>query len=155
LIGGDEDGGGVGAAWIYTRSGFGSPFAKQTKLLASDEVGPSGSFGASVALSSDGTTAAIGGNGDNSNAGAAWLFTRPAPTSSAWSQQGLKFSGGSEEIAEGEFGNSVALASDGETLLVGARQDFGGRGAVWAFAPSDPVCSSVSASPDWMPSPTT
>jgi hypothetical protein len=45
------------------------------KLIASDEHG-SGLFGLSVALSSDGNTALIGGEGDNGFVGAAWVFVR-------------------------------------------------------------------------------
>ena len=69
-----------------------------TKLTASDEAGP-GDFGASVALSWDGSTALIGGPtdspgtdavGNGTNVGAAWVFKR---TGSTWSQQGSKLTG--------------------------------------------------------------
>ena len=75
------------------------------KLTGSGESG-AGEFGARVALSSDGNTALIGGIGDNSDHGAAWVFTRSGST---WTQQGSKLTG-SGESGEGEFGSSVALA---------------------------------------------
>ena len=78
LIGGRADNASVGAVWVFTRSGstweqFGP------KLTAADESG-AGLFGGGVALSSDGTTALIGGPGDKSNVGAAWVFVNtPLP----------------------------------------------------------------------------
>ncbi len=50
-----------------------------------------------------------------------------------------------ERLGFGFFGTSVALAVDGQTAMVGAPADNSGIGAVFAFAPPDPVCSSVSA----------
>ena len=46
-----------------------------------------------MALSADGNTALIGGPGDNSYVGAAWVFTRSGST---WTQQGAKLTGGGE-----------------------------------------------------------
>jgi hypothetical protein len=62
-------------------------FAQQgSKLVGMGAVG-NAAQGASVALSADGTTAVVGGYGDNSNAGAAWIYTR---SGNAWTQQGNK-----------------------------------------------------------------
>ena len=47
-------------------------------------------FGYDVALSADGNTALIGGPSDNSDRGAAWVFTRSGAT---WTQQGGKLTG--------------------------------------------------------------
>ena len=44
------------------------------KLTGGTEESGAGNFGYSVALSSDGSTALIGGIGDNGNVGAAWAF---------------------------------------------------------------------------------
>ena len=77
LIGGYGDSGGVGAAWVFTRSG--STWTQQQELVDS----PTDSyayFGDSVALSSDGNTALIGGAGDSSAVGAAWVFAAPSTT---------------------------------------------------------------------------
>ena len=46
--------------------------------------------GISVSLSADGNTAIVGGYGDNSNAGAAWVWTR---SGGVWTQQGTKLVG--------------------------------------------------------------
>jgi hypothetical protein len=84
LIGGPGDGGGSGtpgAAWEFSRSG-GVWTQQGSKLTGAGEL-PVGLFGISVALSSDGGTALIGGYGDNGPVspqgpqfapGAAWVF---------------------------------------------------------------------------------
>ena len=97
-----------------------------------------GSFGFSVALSSDGNTALIGspdligGPDDNPGFGAAWVFTRSGST---WTQQGSKLTG-SGESGSGVFGSSVALSADGNTALIGGPYDNGVVGAAWVFTPS-------------------
>jgi hypothetical protein len=90
-------------------------------------------FGRSVALSADGNTALIGAPRANGAQGAAWAFTRSGTT---WSQFGGKLTGTAEAKGNGSFGRSVALSGDGQTALVGAPRDSGGRGAAWAFARS-------------------
>ena len=93
LIGGAGDNGGVGAAWVFTRSG--STWTQQgEKLTGSGREPGAGEFGDSVALSADGNTALIGGPGDNDDVGAAWVFTRSGST---WTQQGAKLTGSGEE----------------------------------------------------------
>jgi hypothetical protein len=71
--------GGSGAAWVFVRSS--STWTQQgSKLTANDET-PPGQFGYSVALSEDASAALIGGEVDNNNVGAAWVFTsQPVPT---------------------------------------------------------------------------
>jgi hypothetical protein len=87
-------------------------------------------FGSGVALSSDGNTALIGGNADNSSAGAAWLLVRSENT---WSQQGAKLTG-SNEVGPAEFGYASALSSNGNTALIGGHHDNTDVGAAWVFA---------------------
>jgi hypothetical protein len=71
-------------------------------------------FGWSVALSSDGTTAIVGANGDNSYQGSATVFTRSGVT---WTQQqNITQTGGA---ASDSFGYSVALSADGNTAICG------------------------------------
>jgi hypothetical protein len=55
--------GGVGAAWVYTRSG--GVWTQQAKLIGTGYSGGTPGQGWSVALSSDGNTALVGGSGDN------------------------------------------------------------------------------------------
>jgi hypothetical protein len=102
------------------------------KLFANDETGGGGQFGVSVSLSADGNTALVGGNADNSYAGAAWVFTRSGTT---WNQQGPKLTGAGE-TAGGQFGFSVALSADGNTALIGGFADNSYAGAAWVFTRS-------------------
>jgi N-acetylglucosamine kinase-like BadF-type ATPase len=72
LVGGSQDNEGVGAAWLFNRSG--STWTQQgPKLKGAGEIGR-GEFGAKVALSSDGKVALIGGPENNHGVGAAWAF---------------------------------------------------------------------------------
>jgi IPT/TIG domain-containing protein/fibronectin type III domain protein/FG-GAP repeat protein len=128
LIGGPGDHAGVGAAWVFVRAG-GAWTQQGPKLTAEDEQGEGG-FGSSAALSADGNTALIGGEGDDSGQGAAWIFTR---SGGVWAQQGAKLTGGVEESGPGHLGTSVALSGDGSTALVGGPADGLGRGAAWIF----------------------
>jgi phosphodiesterase/alkaline phosphatase D-like protein len=131
LIGGGKDNSAVGAAWVFTRSG--STWTQQgEKLTGGEEVG-AGHFGCcSVALSSDGNTALVGGYADNTSVGAAWVFTRSGST---WSQQGPKILAG-EETGAAHFGYAVALSNDGNTALIGGGNDNNKVGAAWVFTRS-------------------
>ena len=131
LIGGPGDNNNVGAAWVF--AGSGSSWTQQgSKLVGTGASGGAGQ-GSSVALSSDGNTALIGGPGDNNGVGAAWAFARSGV---AWGQQGSKLAA-SDESGQGNFGSSVALAGDGETTLIGGPSDNNNIGATWEFAPTD------------------
>jgi hypothetical protein len=70
VVGGPNDHGGHGAAWVFTRSG--SRWRQSSKLTATAEQGV-GSFGFGVGVSADGKTAVIGGPNDSNGAGAAWI----------------------------------------------------------------------------------
>jgi len=127
LVGGPGDNGGDGAVWPFVRSG--ESWSQQgSKLTGSGENG-SGSFGVSVALSSTGDAAVIGGAADKNNAGAVWAFAR---SGEAWSQQGAKLIGSGEALEE-EFGDSVASSADGTTVLVGALFLHAGAGGAYVF----------------------
>ncbi len=131
LIGGWADNGSDGAAWVFTRSG-GSWSQQGAKLTGAGETG-SGRFGMSVALSDNGNTALVGGNHDNADEGAAWVFTRGGGT---WSQQGGKLTPSGAGSSEASFGASVALSGEGNTALIGAPTD-GDVGAAWVFVLSE------------------
>ncbi len=60
-----------------------------TKLTGSEDMDVA-LLGASVALSSDGNTALVGGWFDNDTRGAAWVFTR---TGSSWTPAGREAHG--------------------------------------------------------------
>ena len=115
-------------------------------------------FGYAICLAADGNTLAVGANGERSSAtgvtgdqsdnsaiyaGAVYVFTRNGST---WSQQAyLKASNTGEDD---NFGNSVSLTADGNTLAVGAFGEASsvigdpsdnsalGAGAVYVFARS-------------------
>ncbi len=130
LVGGSRSLATRGEAWVFARSG--STWEQQgPALTGSEEIGE-GRFGYSVALSALGNTALIGGRGDDSGVGAAWVFTRSGST---WEQQGAKLTGAGES-GKGVFGNSVALSAFGNVALIGGPDDAGGAGAAWAFARS-------------------
>jgi hypothetical protein len=93
--------------------------------------GYSGKYGNSVALSSDATTALIGGFEDNGGAGSAWFLTRDA---SGWHQQPKVTTKGT--VGAAWFGDSVALSDDGGTALIGAPLDNVSVGSAWVFTHS-------------------
>ena len=77
LIGSPKDGKGVGAAYVFTRSG--ETWTQRSKFSGGEEV-QHANFGRRVALSSDGQTALMGGYADDENEGAAWVFVRSGET---------------------------------------------------------------------------
>src|ERR1051326_6313130 len=129
IVGGPLDNGNAGAAWIFTRAG--GVWAQQgSKLVGTGGVG-NARQGASVALSADGNTAIVGGNSDNSSAGAAWVFTRSG-LPPVWTQQGSKL-GGTGAGGAAAQGQSVALSADGSTSIIGGFFDNSNWGASWVF----------------------
>jgi phage gpG-like protein len=123
-----------GAAYVFTRSG--STWTEQAKLTAAGEKGVSIGFGATVALSANGSTALVGAPGYGARAGAAWAFERSGTT---WSEQ-QKLTGAGGE-SEGQFATSLALSADGNTALIGSPDEYRvigshgvyGAGAVYPF----------------------
>ncbi|RZJ17428.1 MAG: integrin [Haliea sp.] len=116
----------AGAVYVFTRSA--GTWSQQAYVKAS-RSGPK-HFGGSVALSADGNTLAVGAYGEGSNAtgvngdqtdtsapdaGAVYVFTRSGAT---WSQQAYVKASNTE--GGDQFGISVALSADGNTLAVGA-----------------------------------
>ena len=135
VVGGNSDNGGAGAAWVYTRSG--GVWSQQGSKLVGTGAAGAALQGRSVALSADGNTAVVGGFGDASNGGAAWVYTR---SSGVWSQQGLKLVG-TGAMGAAYQGISVALSADGNTAVVGGYSDNGNAGAAWVYTRSGGVWS--------------
>src|SRR5208283_1526962 len=104
------------------------------KLVGTGAVG-SAAQGFSVALSDDSKTAIVGGPFDNSNTGAAWVYTRRGDV---WTQQGKKLVG-SGAAGKARQGVSVALSADGNTAIVGGSADNADSGAAWVFTRSNGV----------------
>src|SRR6516164_6843967 len=135
LVGGPDDNGGIGAAWVFARPNNISPFMQQFKLFFIGATGSSG-FGHSVALSADGNTALVGGPQDNGGVGAAWVFSTAA---GGFNQQGPKVIGSGAMGSVILQGVSVALSADGNTAIVGGAADSSHTGAAWVFSRSNGV----------------
>ena len=122
---GDADN--TGAARVFVREG--DTWMQQGPKLVGTGATWGSSQGSSVALSSDGNIALVGGQGDSSKIGAAWVYTRAG---GVWTQQGPKL------VGTGTFGpawqgRAVALSQDGRTAAIGGHADSAGFGAVWIF----------------------
>ena len=122
------------APGTFTVSATGIPAAQQGAKLV-DTNATAAQQGHSVAVSADGNTAVVGGFGDNSYAGAAWVYTR---SGGAWAQQGHKLVG-SLAVGAALQGNSVAVSADGNTAVVGGFGDNAGAGAAWGYTRSGGV----------------
>ena len=133
IVGGPNDNNLAGAAWVFTRSG--SVWTQQGGKLAGTGAVGNATQGSSVALSTDGNTAIVGGPADNGGAGAAWVYTR---SGAVWTQQGGKLAGAGA-VGDAAQGASVALSGDGNTALVGGWRDNVGAGAVWVYTRSGGV----------------
>jgi hypothetical protein len=161
----------AGSAYIFSRSG--STWTFQSKITAPDP-GASDFFGASVAISSDGSYAIAGAyldttyGGVNQYHGSAYIFSRSGST---WTfQQKIRAPDGRYSD---RFARSVSISSDGTYALVGAYGDerpgypssdqsgsayiFRRSGTTWTFqskitapdqSPSDQFGRSVSISSD-------
>jgi hypothetical protein len=128
----DESATDAGAAYVYSRSA-GTTWSQQAYVKASN-AGARDNFGTSIALSGDGNALAVGapledggGTGIGStpdesaiDAGAAYFYTRSTGT---WLQQTYVKALNTDTLDN--FGTSVALNSDGNTLAVGAQLEDG------------------------------
>jgi PKD-like domain/IPT/TIG domain len=126
---------GTGGAWVFVRNN-GIWLLQGDKLIGSGSTGAS-LQGASTSLSADGNTAIIGGPGDASSNGAAWIFTR---NGNSWSQQGNKLVGtGNVGFIGAQQGSSVSISADGNTAIIGGFKDsmtssyYPATGASWIF----------------------
>ena len=131
LVGAHQNDSNKGAAYIFTKFGgvwgnapvSGNHRVETAKLVAADAAADD-EFGISVAL--DGDTAVIGARQDDARNGSAYVFTK---VSGVWSQEAKLTA--SDGAADDEFGISVAV--NGDTVVVGARQDDTSNGAAYVF----------------------
>ena len=105
----------TGSAYVFIRSG--TNWIQEAKLTASDKA--SGDrFGSSVAITSDGTRCIIGASDSDSdgiaNAGAVYSFIRLGTN---WIQESKITP--TDKRAGGNFGQAVAVSSDGTRCIVG------------------------------------
>ncbi|MBT8240520.1 MAG: hypothetical protein KJN63_04775, partial [Acidimicrobiia bacterium] len=121
----DDDGGDLsGSAYVFGRSG--SVWSQQEKLTASDAAANS-RFGRSVSIS--GATIGVGAFGQDSNTGAAYVFTL---LGDSWVERSKLTA--SDGAVDDQFGFAVAVS--GDTAIAGAgRDDDGGAdaGAAYVF----------------------
>jgi hypothetical protein len=130
MVGGIYDNTNIGAVWVFTGSS-GTWTQQGSKLIGTG--GTTAAYqGGSACLSADGNIAMVGGFGDNSNAGAVWVYTRSGST---WTQQGSKLVGtGGSSIAR--QGTSLSISADGNTAIVSGYTDNSNTGACWVFTKS-------------------
>jgi len=117
----------AGAIYVFNRTAAG--WQQQAYIKASN-TGVDDFFGSSISLSADGTTLAIGALNEDSNAtgingnqldnnanraGAVYVFSR---TNTTWQQQAYIKASNTDTFDN--FGGSVSLSTDGNTLAVGA-----------------------------------
>jgi hypothetical protein len=120
-----------GAVYIFKRSANG--LWSQEAYIKPSNTGANDFFGCSLSLSSDGNTLAVGALGEASNAtgingnqldnsvdlaGAVYVFVR---ASGVWSQQSYIKASNTDQ--QDNFGKSVTLSADGNTLAVGASSE--------------------------------
>ncbi len=127
----DDVGGRVdaGSARVFVRSG--SSWSEEASLFASNS--DSGDyFGWAVSLSSDGTRAIVGADGDDTAAGlaagSARIFSR---SGSVWTEEPMLTA--TNGAANDFFGAAVALSGDGIRAIVGAYGDDMGAGSAHVF----------------------
>ena len=131
VAGAPGEGNDTGAAYVFTRQA--GAWTQVAKLTATNGGGGD-EFGNSVAM--DGDTVVVGATGDDdngSNAGAAYVFTKP-PTGWATATETAKLTGSDGAPDDDLFGYSVAV--DGDTVVVSAYGDDdsgGGSGAAYLF----------------------
>ena len=116
-----------GAVSVFARSG-GAWSLQKTLNISGGTAGDL--FGYAVALSADGSTLAVGAISDDVNAnvdqGSVSVFAR---TGAAWKeQQVITLDNGA---ASGNFGWSVSLSTDGNTLAAGGPNQGAGKAAVF------------------------
>ena len=102
VVGGSNDNGGIGAVWVWTRSG--STWTQQTKLVPTGYTGTP-AFGTSVAILPDCDLLAVGAPNNNGGQGGVWIFSRSITT---WTQ--LAAIGPGSGAITGNAGTSVSLA---------------------------------------------
>jgi hypothetical protein len=128
IVSGDGSGQGIGAAWIFARSG--DSWLQDFKLDPSDGY-RLGGFGHSVAISEDGNTIIVGASSQGGGVGksSAYIFIR---NHNIWTQQ-AKIPHPKPSDHAMYFGWSVSISGDGNTVIVGAPSAYNGGGAGSAY----------------------
>jgi len=128
-VGAYGEGGNTGAVYVFVKAG--TTWTQQARIAAPNPDA-NDYFGNALALSGDGSTLAIGADGESSNhtgtysimpatnnlassAGAVYVYTR---SGAAWSRQA--FIKAPNAFASDLFGSTVRLSTNGDTLAVAA-----------------------------------
>jgi hypothetical protein len=134
-----------GAVYVFAKPGAGWSNGTQTAKLTAHDGHGTDKLGRSVAISSDASTIVAGAYfatvASNASQGKVYLFTRPGGGWTTGTDQGELTA--ADGAPSDELGFSVAAASDGSTILAGARfaspvQSLQGAAYVFATAPSFP-----------------
>jgi len=148
----DRSTNGAGAVYVFTR--VAGTWSQQAYVKASN-THETDLFGSAVALSADGSTLVVGAPGEGSaatgvdgdqsdrsanGAGAVYVFSSAG---GAWSQ--VAYLKASNTQAWDDFGFSVALSGDGETLAVGAAGESSGAAGIDGDQADDSAGSSGAA----------
>jgi hypothetical protein len=135
LVGASGDdtaaGANAGSAYVFVRSG--ANWGLQAKLMAGDGTSQD-LFGASVSVSSDGSTALVGAphaTYDYPRNGGAYVFVRNGTN---WSQQAELTP--TDAGADDHFGYSVSISGDGTTAVAGASHGATVTGNAYVFVRS-------------------
>ena len=138
VIGARGDDSNKGAAYVFTKPNGGAWADTAAAKLAASGGAADDLFGDSVSMSADGSTIAAGAPGDDSGAGAAYVFSKP---SGGWGAAPISSSIKLTD-ADGKpgarFGDSVSASADGGVIAVGAPANPYETGAAHLFVkPSD------------------
>ncbi|MEK7461352.1 MAG: FG-GAP repeat protein, partial [Patescibacteria group bacterium] len=131
-----------GAVYLFSSSGGGWSDRTETAILTASDAADSDYLGFSVAISSDGSTVAAGAPkkgegvaGSKTNRGAVYVYSKPA---GGWVSGTETVKLMASDAADGaQFGYSVAINSDGSTVVAGApgtaRSGEVARGTVYVY----------------------
>jgi hypothetical protein len=125
----DENGSNSGSAYVFTKPSGGWTSMTQTAKLTASDGTTNDEFGISVAISGDDIV--VGAHFDDvsgSNAGSAYVFTKPG-TGWVSMTQTAKITA-SDKAAGDEFGQAVSISEN--TVVVGSYKDDG-KGSAYVF----------------------
>lgn len=119
---------------VFATGELGSVSTGSPKFILQTSISPgvsNGYFGTSIAFSADGNTMAVGAAYVNANIGKVYIYTR---SGTSWSYEstltGTGYSGNPQ------FGFSLSLSSDGNTIAFSGYQNNSTNSAVWVFTRS-------------------
>ncbi len=127
----------AGAADLFTMPNGGwatAPTETESAALYGSDIAAGDHYGASIAISGDGSTVAVGAPdhtvGANADQGAAYVFVKPAGGWPVTKQQDAELTATGGQ-ANDQLGSAVAL--DGTTVYAGAPSADGGEGGAYEY----------------------